>query len=374
MNQEHWYDRPPRAFRDWLLLIFAAAVIWPVVTTWLVPAAGEWAAKLSGVLAPFAGGLMLAYVLDMAARFYTRKLCRGRRMFGILLAYATLLAVVALLLCFVVPQLIQSVSNFLAKLPGYIDTVVALLAERGLHAEALTEALQDSQDLLKQLMGGLVGGAGQLAGAAAGVADSTMSLFVSFAVSLYLLADKEKLLRALRLTVRAALPPAQAKSLFAVCSMANKTFGGYIKGQGLDAALVGLETFVLMTLFRLDYAPLLAVVVGVTNIIPVLGPFLGAVPGAVILLLESPIQAVIFVLIILVIQQVDGNFIAPRILGNATGLSGLWVLFAIMVGGELMGIPGMVIGVPTLAVLMALAKQLVGAGLSARGIDPDEEG
>lgn len=126
-----------------------------------------------------------------------------------------------------------------------------------------------------------------------------------------------------------------------------------------------------MSLFRLDYAPLIAVLVGVTNIIPVLGPFIGAVPGAVILLLESPLQAVEFVLIILVVQQIDGNFIAPRIIGGATGLPGLGVLLAIIVGGSLFGIPGMVIGVPTLAVIVTLLKEAVGAGLQARGIDED---
>ena len=122
---------------------------------------------------------------------------------------------------------------------------------------------------------------------------------------------------------------------------------------------------------RLDYAPLIAVMVGMTNIVPVLGPFLGAVPGALLLLLESPLQAAEFLIVIVVVQQIDGNFIAPRILGGATGLSGLGVLLAIVVGGELFGIPGMVAGVPTLAVLAALARQAVGAGLTARGL-PDE--
>ena len=139
----------------------------------------------------------------------------------------------------------------------------------------------------------------------------------------------------------------------------------------MDALLVGAETFALMLLLRLDYAPLIAVMVGATNIVPVLGPFLGAVPGVLLLLLESPLQAAEFLIIILAVQQIDGNFIAPRILGGATGLSGLGVLLAIVVGGELFGIPGMVAGVPTLAVLAALARQAGGAGLTARGL-PEE--
>ena len=126
--------------------------------------------------------------------------------------------------------------------------------------------------------------------------------------------------------------------------LADRTFSGYIGGQLVDALLVGAETFALMLLLRLDYAPLIAVMVGATNIVPVLGPFLGAVPGVLLLLLESPLQAAEFLIIILAVQQIDGNFIAPRILGGATGLSGLGVLLAIVVGGELFGIPGMVGG------------------------------
>ncbi len=159
--------------------------------------------------------------------------------------------------------------------------------------------------------------------------------------------------------------------MLAVCTLANRIFSGYLGGQLVDALLVGGETFVLMSIFGLEYAPLLAVLVGVTNIVPVLGPFLGAVPGIVILLLESPWKAAEFAIIILVVQQVDGNFIAPRILGGATGLPGLGVLLAIVVGGAWFGIPGMALGVPTLAVVAALLKQAVGAGLAARGLDAD---
>ena len=186
---------------------------------------------------------------------------------------------------------------------------------------------------------------------------------MALAVSIYLLSGKENLLHAAHTCLRAALPPRAAGSVLAVCTLANRIFSGYLGGQLVDALLVGGETFALMSIFGLEYAPLLAVLVGVTNIVPVLGPFLGAVPGIVILLLESPWKAAEFAIIILVVQQVDGNFIAPRILGGATGLPGLGVLLAIVVG--------MALGVPTLAVVAALLKQAVGAGLAARGLDAD---
>ena len=246
----------------------------------------------------------------------------------------------------------------------------AFLQTFGIDTATLEQYVEEVTDAVTKWFSTVSGEAAQAAAnAAAGVAGAAMDSFVTLAVSIYLLTGKEMLLHALRTCLRAALPPRKVGSVFSVCAMANRTFSGYIGGQLLDALLVGFETFFLMSLFRLDYAPLIAVLVGVTNIIPVLGPFIGAVPGAVILLLESPLQAVEFVLIILVVQQVDGNFIAPRILGGATGLPGLGVLLAIIVGGSLFGIPGMVIGVPTLAVIVTLIKQAVGAGLTARGID-----
>ena len=196
---------------------------------------------------------------------------------------------------------------------------------------------------------------------------------MQFGAFVEIMPGKEALLRAARACLHAALPPRAAGSVLEICRLANKIFSGYIGGQLVDALLVGGETFALMSIFGLEYAPLLAVLVGVTNIVPVLGPFLGAVPGLIILLLELPWKAAEFAIIIFVVQQVDGNFIAPRILGGATGLPGLGVLLAIVVGGAWFGIPGMVLGVPTLAVLAALLKQAVGAGLTARGLDENGE-
>ena len=203
------------------------------------------------------------------------------------------------------------------------------------------------------------------------MAGAAGNAFVALAVSIYLLSGKEKLLHAARCCLRAMLPPRAVGSVLAVCAMANRTFTGYLSGQLLDALLVGGETFALMTIFGLEYAPLLAVLVGVTNIIPVLGPFLGAVPGIVILLLEAPWKAAEFAIIIFVVQQVDGNFIGPKILGSSIGISALWILFSIVVGGDLFGLVGMVVGVPLFATFYGLAREFVHYMLDKRGLDSE---
>lgn len=367
-----WLDRVPSTTRDWLHLITAAALIWLVVNA--LPNAAGGVMAFVGALSPFAGGIVLAYILDIPTRFYARKLFRGKRGPAIILAYLSFVAVLAALVGLVVPQLVQSVSTFVNALPGYLDNTAqwleALLVDVNMDTavtQKFTEFLENSgdtiQNVFKNMMPAVAGAAGQAAG---GVLDSVVAL----AASIYLLAEKEPLLRACRALLRAAFPPRAAASIFSVFQLANRTFSSYIGGQLLDALLVGCETFVAMLVLRLNYAPMIAVLVAVTNIIPIAGPYIGAIPSALLLLSGEPLQALIFCILILVVQQVDGNFIAPRILGGATGISGLWVLVAIIVGGGLFGIPGMVIGVPTLAVFAALLKQAVGAGLTARGLDP----
>lgn len=370
-----WLDRVPRTTGDFLRMALGVALIFGVV--WQLPTLAGGLGKFFNILSPFAWGIVLAYVLDIPTRFFAEKLFHGKRGVAVVLSYILLFGVVALLLSLVVPQLAASISSFVASLSTYEEDIQNTLTwvqqTFGIDTATLELYVQQLTDNLQEWFKSISGQAAQAAAdAAAGVAGAAMDSFVTLAVSIYLLGGKDLLLRAARTCLRAALPPKQAGSVFSVCTMANRTFSGYIGGQLMDALLVGVETFVLMSLFRLDYAPLIAVLVGVTNIIPVLGPFIGAVPGTIILLLESPLQAVEFVLIILVVQQVDGNFIAPRIIGGATGLPGLGVLMAIIVGGNLFGIPGMVIGVPTLAVIVTLIKQAVGAELTARGID--EEG
>lgn len=367
-----WLERVPKTTRDFLLLALGVALIFG--TVWQLPVLAGGVGFLLKILAPFAWGLVLAYILDIPTRFFAQKLFKGKRGLAVVLSYILMFGVVGLLLSLVVPQLASSVSSFVSKLSAYEadiqNTLTWVQQTFGIDTATLEQYVEEVTDAVTKWFSTVSGEAAQAAAnAAAGVAGAAMDSFVTLAVSIYLLTGKEMLLHGLRTCLRAALPPRRVGSVFSVCAMANRTFSGYIGGQLLDALLVGFETFFLMSLFRLDYAPLIAVLVGVTNIIPVLGPFIGAVPGAVILLLESPLQAVEFVLIILVVQQVDGNFIAPRILGGATGLPGLGVLLAIIVGGSLFGIPGMVIGVPTLAVIVTLIKQAVGAGLTARGID-----
>lgn len=367
---KNWLGRTPRTVGDWLGLALGTALIFGGVAQ--LPALAAALGRLAVMLRPFLWGLVLAYVLDIPTRWLAAKWFGGRRGAGAAVSYALLFGAAGLLLWLILPQLAQSVTSLFGKLAAYEETLRRLLAwvqaTFGVDTATMDAILQQ---LTARLQSEFAVWSGRAAQAAAKAASNTADAGIALAASIYLLLGKEKLLHSVRLCLRAALPSRTVGQLGAVFQLADRTFSGYIGGQLVDALLVGAETFALMLLLRLDYAPLIAVMVGATNIVPVLGPFLGAVPGALLLLLESPLQAAEFLIIILAVQQIDGNFIAPRILGGATGLSGLGVLLAIVVGGELFGIPGMVAGVPTLAVLAALARQAVGVGLTARGL-PEE--
>ncbi len=373
---KNFFDRAPRTMRDWLLLAAGVALVFAAAAQ--LPAVLRACGALLVLLTPFGWGLVLAYVLDIPTRFFAQKVFGGRRGWALGVSYALFFGVLALLVALVVPQLVQSVTTFAGRLGAYEETIRGLLVwvqnTFGVDTATVEQLVQTVGTALQNWFGGLSSSAARAAAdLVSGAAGAAGNAVVALAASIYLLSGKEALLRAARACLHAALPPRAAGSVLGICRLANKIFSGYIGGQLVDALLVGGETFALMSIFGLEYAPLLAVLVGVTNIVPVLGPFLGAVPGLIILLLEMPWKAAEFAIIIFVVQQVDGNFIAPRILGGATGLPGLGVLLAIVVGGAWFGIPGMVLGVPTLAVAAALLKQAVCAGLTARGIDEDGE-
>ena len=368
------FDRTPHTMKDWLLLAAGVAAVF-AAADWL-PGVLRGAGAFLGLLAPFGWGLLLAYVLDIPTRFFAQKLFGGRRGGAMAVSYALFFGALALLAALIVPQLVQSVTTFAGRLGAYEETIRGLLVwvqnTFGIDTATAEQLVQMVGTALQNWFGGLSRSAARAAADfVSGAAGAAGNAVVALAASIYLLSGKEALLRAARACLHAALPPRAAGSVLEICRLANKIFSGYIGGQLVDALLVGGETFALMSIFGLEYAPLLAVLVGVTNIVPVLGPFLGAVPGLIILLLELPWKAAEFAIIIFVVQQVDGNFIGPKILGSSIGISALWILFSIVVGGDLFGLVGMVVGVPLFATFYGLAQEFVHYMLDKRGLDSE---
>lgn len=376
MKEEHIWTKKPETMLDWFCVVGACIAFYLLLNN-----LGYFLGRIGifiNILSPFAGGIVIAYILDPMVKFFYAKLFKekkGTRGFAILLAYAVAILLLVLLGWLVVPQIVNSIGMLFTNFPSYIQGVQEMLlyvqSEYGIDLQQATKMLDDSEAMVKEIYAMATNAMPQIVASIGSVASNFVAIFTSIAASIYMLADKNHLLHQLRTLAHAFLPEKVASNTLRICHYANVNFTGFFVGKIIDSAIIGVITFVAMTILRLDFAVLISVFIGITNIIPVFGPFIGAIPSVFILLLIDPLQAVIFCVLILIIQQLDGNFIGPKILGSSIGISALWILFSIVVGGDLFGIVGMVVGVPVFATLYGLAQEFVHYALDKRGIDSE---
>ena len=187
-------------------------------------------------------------------------------------------------------------------------------------------------------------------------------------ISVYLLFGKENFSMQSKKAVYAMMKPAHANMLLHLTIKSNEIFGGFIIGKIIDSAIIGVLCFIGLSLLNMPYTLLVSVIVGVTNVIPFFGPYIGAIPSAILIMLQDPKMGIYFIIFILILQQIDGNIIGPKILGNSTGLSAFWVVFSILLGGGLFGFVGMILGVPTFAVIYYVVKMLVDHRLEQKNL------
>ena len=380
MNQQKkWVRRKPETMLDWMIIIFAAIAFYMVLNK-----GGFVLGMLAGVvniLAPFAGGVVIAYAINPLDTWMMKKIFRGKKKLhwlSMLIAYLVALVLVIGLVYLIVTQVFDSMRTFASNLGGYtknLEAALLSLTERWPELQpylaTAIEYVQDLSTIVGDLLKMAMGYVPQLMSYFSDMTSTFVAVFTALASSIYLLTQKDKLLRHARILTRAFLPRNVAETTLRICHTANKNLSGFFTGKIIDSAIIGVLTYVCMLLFGMPYAPLISIIVGVTNIIPVFGPFIGAVPGIIILLFLDPVQALWFALLILVIQQLDGNVIGPKILGDSIGISALWVLFSIVVFGDLFGLVGMVIGVPVFATMLGLVKEFAEWCLCYRGIDKE---
>lgn len=335
--------------------------------------------SLGKVIQPFVAGFALAYLLNIPAsylekNFFTR--FKFRRMLSILTAYLLAVLLLAVLLSSVVPQVVQSVVDLVNNSEGYINNLNATalwLSDRfGLDQRELEPLLISYQDLLRQAASLITAALPQLLDFGMAVGNGLVTALTAVISSVYMLTSKHALIGQMRRVTYALLSRDKADRVLRISRQANEVFSEFIAGKIIESAIIGMLCFAGMTIFRMQYALLISVVVGVTDVIPFFGPFIGAIPSIMILLIVDPWDALYFGIFVLALQQFDGNILGPKILGDSTGLSPIWVLVAIIVGGGLFGFAGMLLGVPTFAVLYALTREWVTDRLRARGLD--EEG
>lgn len=362
----------------------------------------QWFGDILRMSRPIWGGLVLAYLCNPLFRLFERKVfCRLRpqglrRAFALLLTYLTVFLVVAILLMLIIPQLVASIQNFIANLDASLESTVqdvnsaiAFLngklptQENGepaiplLTAEAVKATVGSwlasinfdgamVLNLLNQNLSTILTTAGD---AIVLLADIVLALFIS----LYMLVDKEKRYAQIMRLRRAFFSDKANNIITNICSTADRSFGGFLRGKILDSAIVGVLVYIAISLLGVPYAILIAVIVAITDVVPVIGPFIGVIPSAVIILLTDPTKVIPFLLCILVIQQIDGNIIAPKILGENTGVSSLCVMIAIITMGSLWGFAGMILGVPLFATVLELTSAWLDRRLQKKGLPTETE-
>ena len=343
---------------------------------------GDAISKLTGILMPFIYGAVIAYLLkpvcncveDFLRRLLPEKMGTAANMLAVAISLLFGILVVYALFMMIVPQLITSVTTLYYTARNNLNDFVDWASHQEIIAsnQKLLDFIETSYDNLQDTLDNLVrtklvpSMQSLLSGAALGVMSFVTflkNIIIGVIVSVYLLASRKKFGQQCKMILYSLIKPRWADIILEEILYADKMFGGFINGKILDSAIIGVLCYIACLIFKFPSALLVSVIIGVTNVIPFFGPFIGAIPATLLILIQNPIKALWFVLFVLVLQQVDGNIIGPKILGNTTGLSSFWVLFAILLFGGLWGFVGMIIGVPLFAVIYDVLKKFVFHGL-----------
>lgn len=320
-------------------------------------------------------GCVIAYVLNILMSFYekhyfpksqSKAVGKSRRVVCMLAAILTLVAVVALIVGLVLPELAACVKLLVAEIPLAIDRLVEWLEETGLLAMIMSEEAIASltavnwQEKVAELVSVLAAGVGDVAQVAVGAVAATFSGVAKFVIGLifaiYILIGKETLGSQLRRVMDHYLKPSWNEKIRYVADVFNTSFHNFIVGQCIEAVVLGVLCIIGMSILRLPYAMMIGTLIGFTALIPVAGAYIGAGVGAFMILTVSPVQALIFLAFVVILQQLEGNLIYPKVVGSSIGLPGVWVLAAVTIGGGVKGIIGMLLGVPTAAAVYQLIK------------------
>ncbi len=345
--------------------------------------------KLTGVLSPVIYGLAFSYLLAPIVDFFGRCIERAFpkakasvvRGLSILITWLCVIAMIYLMFSILIPELVESVKTLAANFESYYKTVynwvTALVENENLFSdEVLSDqvlsALNDYYDKLVKWITDTVIPQAQVAivavtGGIWSVIIFLKNLLIGMMISVYLLARKEGFARQSKKLLYAILPETPYRRTLRAVAEADRIFSGFVRGKLLDSLIIGIICFICCSIFKFPYTPIISVFVGVTNIIPIFGPFLGAVPSAFLILLVNPRQCLYFILFIIALQQFDGNILGPKILGKSTGISSFWVIVAIVVGGGFGGVLGMFLGVPIFACINSLVNWFTGRSLEKKG-------
>lgn len=347
------------------------------------------------VLSPFIAAFFIAYILNplvkkldsvVLKKFLKLNRPKLRKVLSIILAYLLVTSLIGITLFYITPQIANSITTITnlmesGKLTNLYNTIINYLNNLEKHFPGLNIDYAVIQEKINEGIPQLIAYGTNLATNIIPMVYNTsiflvkgfINIILSIVISCYMLSDKNKLAYNAKRMIYSIMPERKADNLVETASECNTIFTSFIIGKTIDSLIIGVLCFILMSILHLPYTILISVIVGVTNMIPYFGPFIGAIPGILICLVVNPIQALIFAILILALQQFDGLILGPKILGDSTGLKPLWVIFAITIGGAYGGVLGMFLGVPIVAVIAYLLNKSISNKLEKRKIDIDNK-
>ena len=341
--------------------------------------------KLIVILSPFMYGFIIAYIINRPYEFFKKQLFSlknriasktGKKLtpeknsdklinvISIILSYSIFLCVILFIFIAIAPQLIMNLKQFIDNFSTYSDSFIAWSTE---FSEKFKLNILFSNNYMETILKNLTGLSEKLVsdffpGVFSFTKNFAIGIYnwiIGLIVSLYLIGGKEKLLKQMRILSYSYIPPKFMAKVFKIVNLIHENFGKFLMGKILDSLIVGILCFLGTSILQIPYTLLISVVVTITNIIPFFGPFIGAIPCIIMLLIVNHTKALWFAIFIFILQQIDANIIGPKVLGDTVGISGFWILFSVIAGGGLFGIPGMIMGVPIFAVIYTIISEHV---------------
>lgn len=353
-----------------------------VVLLFKLPDVKGFIANLFKVLSPFIWGILFAIITNNLARYIETHLpekwpFKTRRFIGALVSVLVLVVTMILVVYLLMPKLIASISSLSTLVTNFTsnssDWIKRLQKNVHLSNDVVVKIYEYSNQAVTALWNAAKDFVPNILTSTITAISSVGNFVIGFIVCLYILIDKQKIAINVKRMGLAFFNAKQYKKGRTIMYLALDKFTKFFSGKVLDSLIIGILCFISMLFINKEYAALISVIVGITNIIPFFGPFIGAVPCALLLLIVEPLDCLIFVIMIIILQQVDGNIIGPAILGDSVGLSSLWIMFAILVGGAYFGFFGMLLGVPVVAVIYYVIKEYVDEKLEEKGIDEESQ-
>lgn len=374
-----------------LAFVILAAVAIKLVWHW--DATSSYLGRVLGVVQPFLIGLLIAYLINPLTKLINEKIFRKifknkapktRKILSVLTSYIIVIGVIVTALFYIIPQIVDSlmqIANLVESAQtGYSSIMNKLNKMKENYPEWNIDAVIKTVDGIPAMMTDVITKTvpkliPTLYNTSISLISGVINLLIAIMVSIYMLLDKAQLINNGKRIVYAILKPEKADRFLETAAECNKIFGNFIIGKMIDSIIIGILCWIIMTIIGLPYALVISVIVGITNMIPYFGPFIGAVPGVLLLIIANFGYAVIFTILIIALQQFDGLYLGPKILGESTGLRPIWIIFAITVGGWAAGVAGMFLGVPVVAVIAHLTNRALDKKMVKKEVsfDYDEE-